>query len=454
MQQESRVDILNRDEFINRIIQIVKQISAHKSNLTFAINGEWGCGKTFVLEEIQRRLNAEETDYLVIPYNCWQYDYYDEPLVAIVAALIDFLKKTKRVANKTREKVAAVAKQVGKAVLSVGAHYIEDKTNINIEKEVDAIKEIIDGVDEAIKIDDRAFDAHIDLKDAIDKLKKALADLSKKNTIVFCVDELDRCLPEYAIKVLERLHHIAEGMPNMITILAVDKARLSHTVNSIFGQENANSYLKKFIRFEIKLDKGKQNGPKFFERFPDFYKRFDAEAYGELNNTEQFLDELLRKLDIRTREQVVERATIINDICFSDVKKDHSVMYMELFFSALYYGFGVESIFKAKKSSPENRSVFANYNDCAGVFNSTPSGFSFSKNRVIFPSATGIPINPSNVFMVAYYFWYNLPVSKTQMEIGVNEVFPYLAPEDIRQKKLAENLTFLRKYLEVMQAIG
>ena len=77
---KKRIDILNRGEFIDRTVQLVKRISANKGNMTFAINGEWGCGKTFVLDEIQQRLNDDtDKNFLVIPYNCWQYDYYSEP---------------------------------------------------------------------------------------------------------------------------------------------------------------------------------------------------------------------------------------------------------------------------------------------------------------------------------------------------------------------------------------
>ena len=40
------------------------------------------------------------------------------------------------------------------------------------------------------------------------KLKNGLKAQSKEVTIIVVVDELDRCLPEYAIKVLERLHNL------------------------------------------------------------------------------------------------------------------------------------------------------------------------------------------------------------------------------------------------------
>ena len=108
-----KVDILNRDEFIQRVVDIVKLIASNKGNMTFAIDGAWGCGKTFVLEEIEKQLsNDPSKNYLVIPYNCWQYDYYDEPLVALVSALVSFMKKTRRLTASRKEKLISAAKDV------------------------------------------------------------------------------------------------------------------------------------------------------------------------------------------------------------------------------------------------------------------------------------------------------------------------------------------------------
>lgn len=49
-----KIDILNRGGFINHVVKIVNKIAADKGNMTFAINGDWGCGKTFVLDKIQK----------------------------------------------------------------------------------------------------------------------------------------------------------------------------------------------------------------------------------------------------------------------------------------------------------------------------------------------------------------------------------------------------------------
>ena len=66
------------------------------------------------------------------------------------------------------------------------------------------------------------------------------------------VDELDRCIPEYAVKVLERLHHLTENQSNIITVIAIDKPQLTASVKQLFGFEHPERYLEIFINFEIK----------------------------------------------------------------------------------------------------------------------------------------------------------------------------------------------------------
>lgn len=448
-----KIDILNRGEFIQRTVDIVKLISAHKGNMTFAIDGAWGCGKTFVLEEIEKRLSEDASKkYLVIPYNCWQYDYYDEPLVALVSSLLDFLKKTKRVSPKRKEKIVAIAKQLGKAAFSVGAHLLEYKTGLNLEKEAEAAKDIIDGIDEVSGINERSFDPNFDLKDTLEKLKKELAKLSNDKAIVFCVDELDRCLPEYAIKVLERLHHLTEELPNTITIIAVDKTRLENTVCSIFGKEdakyplkNAEEYLKKFIRFEVKLDKGRQNGQAFFDKFLDFKKRFDPSLYGELNGGEQLIEELFQDIPIREQEQIIEKATVFNDICFGGEKQDYSMMYMELFLTVLHYYYHDDSIFIDENRVTDLQDIFGHYRRMPKAFSSVKSGFRFRR-----PSfASGYPekriiIEPNNIFMVVLLYWYHAPEHKDNYNES-DYVPVYMTNDRIKNniEKLRRNIYFL-----------
>ena len=108
-------DILNRGQFIEDLFQMVENISVHKSSTCFALNGKWGCGKSFVLDMFQEKLDniiSEETKnnkYFVIRYNSWGHDYYDEPLVAIVASLLDSIDEKQVFFLIAKEKVSYLA---------------------------------------------------------------------------------------------------------------------------------------------------------------------------------------------------------------------------------------------------------------------------------------------------------------------------------------------------------
>ena len=61
-----------------------------------------------------------------------------------------------------------------------------------------------------------------------------LQEIAEERTNVLVVDELDRCIPQYAIKVLERLHHIFYGLTNVVVVIAMDRNQLEHSVEEMF----------------------------------------------------------------------------------------------------------------------------------------------------------------------------------------------------------------------------
>lgn len=93
-----KIDILRRGAFVEQLIEMMISLSENKSFACFALNGKWGSGKSFVLDMLEEKLQAVQCEsttlrrFFVIRYNCWKYDYYEEPLIAIVAAMIDIIE--------------------------------------------------------------------------------------------------------------------------------------------------------------------------------------------------------------------------------------------------------------------------------------------------------------------------------------------------------------------------
>ena len=66
------------------------------------------------------------------------------------------------------------------------------------------------------------------------------------------MDELDRCNPHYAVKVLERIKHLF-CIPNIVFVLSIDKMQLANSVRGYYGSDfiNAEEYLKETYNIEI-----------------------------------------------------------------------------------------------------------------------------------------------------------------------------------------------------------
>ena len=281
----NKLDILNRYEFVCSLINLVENISVANTSVTFALNGKWGSGKSFVLdmfEEELSRIQSEETatdKYFIIRYNCWKNDYYQEPLIAIVSSIVSSIEEKTMLFPDTEEnrEIIGMIKAAGLSLLSLGNTIVKDKIGLDIQG---AVKTVLNGKKSGSEEyeDDKSYDTYFKLNKVIEKLSSSLQEIAKIHKIILVVDELDRCIPEYAINVLERLHHLTESNTNIITIISIDKEQLLSSVKQIFGFANPEKYLEKFINFEIKLDEGKLS-EKITEKYSEFIDLFDKDIY-------------------------------------------------------------------------------------------------------------------------------------------------------------------------------
>lgn len=330
-----KIDILNREEFVGQLVNLVKNISMNKSSTCFALNGDWGCGKSFVLDMFQQELEqiqSEETSdsrFFVIRYNCWKYDYYEEPLVAIISAMISMIREKTSIFQDSEEKrkILGMLQTIGSTLFSIGSDAVKAKFGLDIQKAFEIVQ---NGAQKGVEAYEKehSYDVYFNFQKAIKDLTLLLQEITEKYTVIFLVDELDRCMPNYAIKVLERLHHLTEENSNIITIIAIDKKQLMSSVKQIFGFENPAKYLEKFIHFEIKLNYGEVS-EKITEKYKDYVALFDEDIFPFNEPVEECLSAIFKDIDVRTQERLVKKAMIAHKLLYTE-KKDYSFMCMEL----------------------------------------------------------------------------------------------------------------------------
>ena len=345
MRNSKSIDLLNRDTFVNQIIRIIELTLNNEKSIRFAINGSWGIGKSFVLDIIESKLEdiqSEETyinKYLIFHYNCWKYDYYEEPLVAIVASMLDTIdEKENLISADMKSKIKGLLKAVGSALMTKGVEIIDEKIGVDLEKVFEIIKKGNFNAAEDIESKNK-YDSNFMFKATLKKLQETIKLLSEEKTIIFVVDELDRCLPEYSIKVLERLHHIFEELSNIQVILSIDKAQLEHTIKTIFGANtDADKYLSKFINFEVKLDEGIFN-ELVDQKFDYYIQMFDYQCSDtKPNQVNEFKTRIFDGIDIRSRYEIINKCDLIHKLLVDNgEKQDYALMCIELLLAVLQH---------------------------------------------------------------------------------------------------------------------
>ena len=153
----------------------------------------------------------------------------------------------------------------------------------------------------------KAFTDYLDQKDETSQIliqfKKELSEYvafvcNQGRPLVYFIDELDRCNPAFAVKVLERIKHLFD-VPNVVFVLSIDKQQLAYSINGFYGSEKINSmeYLRRFIDIDYNLPEPEPD--KYCEYLYDFYSFSD------------FVDSESRKEAIKGRS-VTDKADLLS----------------------------------------------------------------------------------------------------------------------------------------------
>lgn len=330
-----KIDVLNRETFVNKLKILVEMLANKKQGCCFGIDGAWGSGKSFVLEMLEEQLKdiqLEETKdnkYFVFHYDCWKYDYYEEPAIAIISSMQDVVKEEiSMFTESTSQNIKLAWRTVETTLGKIAGEFCKNKIGVDL---VDIAKDVLKEND-AEKNNNEEFDKLYGFKRALQAARENIQDIAKNKTVIIVVDELDRCLPTYSIKVLERLHHIFVDIENVIVIISVDKTQLTHSIHQIYGGIEVDTYLRKFISFRVSLDKGRTKS--FFEKFATYTDMFEYTDI-ERNEIEQFFSDYFYDYSMRDRESIFRKAEYIHNILKEDTKYDCSIMAFEVLYLSL-----------------------------------------------------------------------------------------------------------------------
>lgn len=251
---DQTVDIFNRAGFGERLANLIENAG---SNPVIALDAGWGQGKSTFIKMWRGYLsNQRNPSITTIYFDAFENDYQKDPFLALASEMYQLISKddVKKVAFKDKAIKAGKSLLRGGLKLSVSTATagIINGTVIDA-AEGELSKLIAEQVDELVK--DRFEHAHKDklaLKEFKCHLETFANEQGNGRPIVFIIDELDRCRPDFALELLEQVKHLF-SVKGITFLLVTNRVQLEQSIKAKYGDNDPVNYLHKFINVWLTL---------------------------------------------------------------------------------------------------------------------------------------------------------------------------------------------------------
>ena len=242
----------------DELVDIVKLIESIEGPYSLLLDAPWGDGKTFFvrsLEEVLKTLNPHiaitmeneqklarvtkklediETPYLPFYFNAWEHDFADDPISALFATMaVAFEAENLTKAHSARKAITSIV-DAALATLPISAR--------------------VSGVVEALEGESliEAYNKRAKLRELINDLaENCIAEVANK--LIIIIDELDRCRPDFAVRLLEQTKSLFQS-ENIIVIISADSLQLAHATAGLYGNGfDSQHFIERFFDLRLSL---------------------------------------------------------------------------------------------------------------------------------------------------------------------------------------------------------
>ena len=300
-------DLLDRKEHGEGLLNLVKNYSKFQDELqndfVISLNGDWGEGKTVFVKMWQELLNESSIQNIYI--DAFANDYVDDAFMVVASAITQHIKKPGLV-DKLEKDFKESTKKVALALLPLAVRIasmgiLKDTDLEDCSKAISQIGEQATKhlVEEKLKSLANEQNLIEEFKNSLSKLVANNQGEDNDNPLVIIIDELDRCRPDFALQLLEKIKHIF-SVKGVIFVLVMNKKQMECCIKSVYGQDiDAMTYLQKFISLEVQIPKIVNNNNFIFDDTSKYVKKFitDVDTHGHYVEFLATLSLSLRDLD-------------------------------------------------------------------------------------------------------------------------------------------------------------
>ena len=256
-------DILNLRPFAD---VIAGAALGTKGPFTIGVYADWGEGKTSVLRIAKELVERNNPDIVTVWFNAWQYGREEHPIIPLVSTIAKAVGDKLKTVDKGRKAIKAGLSKMSMALRAVAYGFsATGKVNIPGFSELEAgfvAKEMIDRYDQLQKGDDPLIEKtlYYNAFELLESLSKQVDKEIETPKIAVFIDDLDRCNPPEAIKLLESIKLVL-SQKGFIFTLALDKRILQGFLKYRFEEEfkvsdyetGGKDYLDKIIQLPLPL---------------------------------------------------------------------------------------------------------------------------------------------------------------------------------------------------------
>ncbi|WP_027078041.1 KAP family P-loop NTPase fold protein [Maribacter antarcticus] len=298
---------LDRQKYSSVLTNI---INSYPYGFVLALNNKWGTGKTTFVKMWEQDL--KNTDFQTLYFNAWENDFENNPLTALMGELKTLTSvDTEPSFKKTLKKASTLTKHIAPIIAkAIADRYID----------TEGVKEAIVGVTNGLAdVFENEVNEYENKKKSISDFRETLSEFiaitNEGKPLVFIIDELDRCRPNYAVSILEQIKHFF-SVPNIVFVLSIDKEQLGNAIKGVYGSDDidAEEYLRRFIDLEYSIPEPETG--LFYKylydyfQFDEFFQSAERSKYRELQSDKSNFLETCKliftnaKIPLRQQEKI------------------------------------------------------------------------------------------------------------------------------------------------------